>query len=146
MPIVKSTRPESKSLDGHFVTACPDYSVVKDEDGKMIIVAASELHAGDADHPVVKSSRPHIAVHNGKKVRVIRQIKPEDGNSYSVDVPQVVVAPVDGSAQFTVQKAELDTIEPKDKKLVDKPVARPSFMPPPLTPAPAATTEAPKTQ
>jgi hypothetical protein len=106
MFIVKSNRPDTKALDGTFVTKRPDYCVVESEDGKLQIVTPGELSEGPLERLTIESTRPHISVHNGKEVRVVRAIKPVD-NGYSANVGQVVVAPRDGSAQLTVQIAEL---------------------------------------
>jgi hypothetical protein len=105
MLTVRSNRPETKAYDGLFVMPRTDYCVVESEDGKLLIVTPGELYDGPIERLRVKSTRPHIKVHNGQEVRVVRAIKSGD-SGYSEDVGQVVVQPKDG-AQFTVQNDEL---------------------------------------
>lgn len=106
MLIVKSNRADTKAIDGVFVTRRTDYCVVETEDGKLAMVTPGELSEGKPEHLTILSNRPHIAVNNGKEVRIIRSIKPGD-TGYSELVGQVVVALRDGSAQLTVQNVEL---------------------------------------
>jgi hypothetical protein len=106
MLIVKSNRADTKAHDGVFVTRRNDLCVVESEDGKLLIVSPGELTEGIPERITIQSDRPHLEESNGKEVRVIRAIKKGDGG-YSRTVPQVVVAPKDGSAELTVQTTEL---------------------------------------
>lgn len=105
MLTLKSNHPDAQGLEGMAVKRRDDYVVVEAENGRLLAVKPDELTDGPEVRLIVQSSRPHIAMHNGSEVRIIRAIKPGD-TGYSENAPQVVAQPKDGP-QFTLETVEL---------------------------------------
>ena len=103
---IKSSTDESKSLDGQYVTKRPDLCVVETEDNKLHIVHPGEVDTGPEHRFVIRSTRPHMKNYNGKEVRVVRAIMPNEP-SYSESTPQIVVAFKDNTPEQTIPIGEL---------------------------------------